>query len=151
MLILSSQPTGAPLLPGDPLDEGEPTGWPVPLSDLIYLCLLPKSCALRQWDTFLVLCVDLAFLSSSRFPVLVLSPEQSQAFVMARFRWLLYNGVSGPPFKAFCFLFCAGHLALRASTLSGPVLQRGCEPSPQPVAYSTSVHRKSSVSDGHYG
>lgn len=109
--------------------------WPhLSLSPAQVLC----SC---QWDTFLVLCVDLAFLSSSRFPVLVLSPDQDQAFLLAQFRWLLYNGVFG-----FLFLFCAGHLALRAHCLVCSAVRLWGPPS-HSLWYSRT--QESSVSGGH--
>lgn len=86
---------GSPLLEGSSTYSSEWVGahrQPVSLSDLIYLCPL--------WDTCLVLCVDLASMSSSRFPALAPSPGQDQAFPVAWFRWLLYNRIFSPTREA---------------------------------------------------
>lgn len=70
---------------GAPLPEGpsEWVGWPFFLSDVSYLYPPARALCPSQWDTFPILCVDLASLSSSRAPVLVLSPGQDQALFVA--------------------------------------------------------------------
>lgn len=70
---------------GAPLPEGpsEWVGWPFSRSDVSYLCPPTRALCPSQWDTFPVLCVDLASLSSSRAPVLLLSPGQDQALLVA--------------------------------------------------------------------
>lgn len=112
----------------DPLNGWRPTGWLVSLSNLVYLCPLAQALCPSQWGTILVLCVDLASLSFSGFPVLVLSSGQDQAFLMAWFRWLLYNGVSSSTLEALvsCSIQVRWHLehtvwSCSATRLRGPL------------------------------